>query len=355
MISYVVPVFADTLATVSLRLGKKEAAQGEEINVTVVVSGCPEIKSMALKPEYDSDGLELVSCEWSEEIRDNAIIADFDSEKGNAAVAFLSPADINGDVLVITFRVKDDASLAEFDISVYAVIKNGDIDIPNKPIENSIPVVCRHDISEGKLGIDEDGHWYKCSECYAKVNYEAHSKKNSVKENENAPTCTQKGSYDEVFYCEICDFEMMRTNVEVSEKGHNLTEVKAKKTTCTEDGNTAYYYCDICKSAFSDKDGKNALKNDSWIIKSGGHTKVNGVCTVCGEGELTFKYGDVDMDNSISSADARLVLRNSVGLEAFDEMQEILADVDFDNSISSADARLVLRNSVGLEKDFTRP
>lgn len=62
------------------------------------------------------------------------------------------------------------------------------------------------------------------------------------------------------------------------------------------------------------------------------------------------KLGDVDSDGSISSADARLVLRASVGLEELSAETIKLADVDFDGSISSADARLILRASVGLEE-----
>ncbi len=61
--------------------------------------------------------------------------------------------------------------------------------------------------------------------------------------------------------------------------------------------------------------------------------------------------GDVDCDGHITSADARLTLRRSVGLEMFKEwtLQYIAANVDDDISVSAADARLILRASVGLE------
>lgn len=65
--------------------------------------------------------------------------------------------------------------------------------------------------------------------------------------------------------------------------------------------------------------------------------------------EREFEPGDVDMDGYITSADARLALRASVGLENLSEIQSELADYDNDNEISSADARLILRKSVGLE------
>ncbi|MBQ6066252.1 MAG: dockerin type I repeat-containing protein [Clostridia bacterium] len=62
--------------------------------------------------------------------------------------------------------------------------------------------------------------------------------------------------------------------------------------------------------------------------------------------------GDVDGDGKVSSADARLALRASVGLEKYAKgsAQFTAADADKDGKITSADARLILRASVGLEK-----
>lgn len=64
--------------------------------------------------------------------------------------------------------------------------------------------------------------------------------------------------------------------------------------------------------------------------------------------------GDIDGDSKATSADARLALRASVGLEQFSAAQKTSADVDFDGKITSADARLILRASVGLEKLGTK-
>lgn len=67
-----------------------------------------------------------------------------------------------------------------------------------------------------------------------------------------------------------------------------------------------------------------------------------------------FLYGDVDCDGYIRAADARLCLRQSVGLESFKEgtRQHIACNVDGDDAIRAADARLILRYSVGLETSF---
>ena len=60
-------------------------------------------------------------------------------------------------------------------------------------------------------------------------------------------------------------------------------------------------------------------------------------------------WGDMDGDNKTTSGDARLVLRQSVGLEKYPEEATRRCDIDKDNKITSADARFVLRCSVGLE------
>ena len=58
--------------------------------------------------------------------------------------------------------------------------------------------------------------------------------------------------------------------------------------------------------------------------------------------------GDLDGDNTITSADALTVLRASVGLSKLTSDQTILADIDNDGTITSGDALAVLRCSVGL-------
>ena len=80
-------------------------------------------------------------------------------------------------------------------------------------------------------------------------------------------------------------------------------------------------------------------------------------CNICGkvryitpDGEV-YTPGDVDADGIISSADARLALRCSVGLEYFSQKSAscYACDADRDDRVTSADARLILRASVGLE------
>lgn len=60
--------------------------------------------------------------------------------------------------------------------------------------------------------------------------------------------------------------------------------------------------------------------------------------------------GDIDFNEKITAADARLALRAAVGLESLSSAQKLAADVDFDKKISASDARSILRAAVELEK-----
>lgn len=65
--------------------------------------------------------------------------------------------------------------------------------------------------------------------------------------------------------------------------------------------------------------------------------------------EYWTPLGDVDGDNDVTSADARQILRFSVGLDDPTEEQEFFGDMDDDFMLTASDARLALRTAVGLE------
>lgn len=60
--------------------------------------------------------------------------------------------------------------------------------------------------------------------------------------------------------------------------------------------------------------------------------------------------GDINNDSSVTAADARLALRQSVGLEKFTDEQKKRADINGDDKVTAADARIILRISVSLER-----
>ena len=80
---------------------------------------------------------------------------------------------------------------------------------------------------------------------------------------------------------------------------HNLSAFDAKEPTCTEDGNIAYWHCDICNKYFSDASATEIITYPETVINATGHTPVvdsyvaptydssgwteGSHCSVCGE------------------------------------------------------------------------
>ncbi len=65
-----------------------------------------------------------------------------------------------------------------------------------------------------------------------------------------------------------------------------------------------------------------------------------------------YLNGDADLDGRITSADARLILRYSVGLEALVGNALFASDRDGNGAVDAGDARLTLRAAVGLDPVF---
>lgn len=103
-----------------------------------------------------------------------------------------------------------------------------------------------------------------------------------------APTCTDKGTttYTAKVTFEKKDYADTKDVQDIKALGHKLTKTAAKVATCTEPGNSEYYTCGTCGKFFSDKDGKNEIVKDSWVIKALGHklTETPAVTPTCAAG-----------------------------------------------------------------------
>ena len=104
----------------------------------------------------------------------------------------------------------------------------------------------------------------------------------------DAPTCTDKGTttYTAKVTFETKDYTDTKDVQDIKALGHTLTKTAAKAATCTEAGNSEYYTCGTCGKFFSDKDGKNEIAKDSWVIAALGHklTKTPAVTPTCAAG-----------------------------------------------------------------------
>ena len=102
-------------------------------------------------------------------------------------------------------------------------------------------------------------------------------------------------------------------------------------------------------SVVVDKNGKALAAGE--LVGTGMRLIVKDGDRIIGEKIIVVPF-DVDGDAKLSSADARLALRESVGLEALADCQKAAADVDdksAERKITSADARAILRAAVGLD------
>ena len=103
-----------------------------------------------------------------------------------------------------------------------------------------------------------------------------------------APTCTDKGTttYTAKVTFEKKDYADTKDVQDIKALGHTLTKTPAKAATCTEAGNKEYYTCATCGKFFSDKDGKNEIAKDSWVIDALGHdlTETPAVTPTCAAG-----------------------------------------------------------------------
>ena len=120
----------------------------------------------------------------------------------------------------------------------------------------------------------------------ATLTVEPHVEGKVVVENNDDPTCTEPGKYDNVVYCTVCGDELSRETVTVDALGHKY-EATVTAPTCTEKGYTTYT-CSVC--------GDNYVADEVAAL---GHTKetipaveatfdnvgwTEGVkCSVCGE------------------------------------------------------------------------
>ena len=120
---------------------------------------------------------------------------------------------------------------------------------------------------------------YNCSRCDASyaadyVDALGHTPKAAVEENRTDPTCEQKGCYDIVVYCAVCETELSRQTNDIPALGHDWSEwavtTPAIPVTCTADGKTAVETrtCSRCTGVET---------RGGTVIEKNGHTPAQAV------------------------------------------------------------------------------
>lgn len=81
-------------------------------------------------------------------------------------------------------------------------------------------------------------------------------------------TCTQNGT--ETARCDRCDATDTREKPD-SALGHTAVQVEAKAPTCTEGGHIAYWYCQVCRTYFSDQALTQEITQEDTVLPAKGH------------------------------------------------------------------------------------
>lgn len=105
-----------------------------------------------------------------------------------------------------------------------------------------------------------------------------------------ASTCTENGNIA-YWYCdecgkyfsdENCTNEITLVDTVIPATGHTLTHIEQKDSTCTDNGNIEYWYCSECNKYFSDENCTTEITLSDTLITANGHNYVDGKCSECG-------------------------------------------------------------------------
>jgi len=107
-------------------------------------------------------------------------------------------------------------------------------------------------------GLTEGMHCDVCGEVFAaqvELPAKGHTNGDTVVENIVAPTCVNKGSYDNVTYCTVCTVETSRRTIEIAESGHTYGNTVVENVVAPDCENNGSYdnvvYCAICNTEIS--------------------------------------------------------------------------------------------------------
>ncbi len=144
------------------------------------------------------------------------------------------------------------------------LVKDGEHVQPKEPIVLKLRCPAWANMNELQLWHYENGSWHRMPS-WIEGNYiccitdslspfafrqgedePEHVPAEAVRENEVKATCTQKGTYDEVIYCQDCGIEIKRSTIEAPALGHSFTNYVYNNDATAEADGTKTAKCDRC-------------------------------------------------------------------------------------------------------------
>lgn len=323
-------VFAKEPASVVIS-SVPDAKAGDTVTVTISVKDCPVASSIAIIPRYDNSSLEFVGGKW---LLSDALISDTKFDPASSII-YAVATDINGDIMSLTFRIKDGISSKNLSVSCTIVIKSGSTAITTSVQAGTIAVACSHanttNIAAVPATCKDTGFTagVYCNDCdtyisghevipktdshtygsYVKVDAVNHKRVCSVCGNVETeehewdngtvtlqPTHTAFG--EKMHSCLHCSATKTEQVAKLTKHTYDMknTEARYLKSAATCQQKAAYYYSCVCgeKGAATFEYGTFASHNyGSWI------PEVSATCTKAGtkghyECSVCHKYFDTE-------------------------------------------------------------
>ena len=311
------PAFAAS-GSLSVSSSKTNPTVGDEVTLTVSMSGTDNATSMALTFQYDTNAIEIKSGEW---LKTGSALANFDKANNAAAIAFTSATDLNGNLFKIVVTVKSSAAKGNTTVTVKPVVKNGGTAISCAEANTTLKVTCKTHRYGNWEKANDSQHKHTCSECghvetanhtwnsgtvtkaatcketgvktYTCTTCSATKKEIIAKTNNHsfgdwkqtkAPTCTDAGT--ETRTCTVCGKPETRN---ISALGHSFSNpTVTKRPTCTEAG-VETGTCTRCKQTATSAIKPTGHKFGEWSDSKAATCTEGGtqkrVCATCGAEE----------------------------------------------------------------------
>lgn len=355
--SLCIPAFSANVMTISIP--NTIAKVGEEVTIDVILENNPGINYLKLKVEY-SPYMTITS------VKDGKLFEFMRPVPGNKDsnpyVYVYSAAENEyyaGKMFSITFKVSDDAPIKDHfaAVSVVQCLNQANEDVEVNTVSGMISVI-NNDIhvhsynsSVTSATCTEKGYTTytcECGDTYKENYVDATGHTPEVVPGKPA-TETETGLTDGE-KCTVCGvITKEQSEIPVIEHKHNYVS-NVTEPTCSEKGFTTYT-CS-CGDSYTDNYVSatgNHVDNDSNYKCDYCETDLPRLPVTGGDDNKDYSLGDINDDDKITAADARIILRTAARLETLTEIQMLAADIDGNGKVTASDARVALRISAKLD------
>ena len=225
---------------IGISVSSAEGQPGDTVTVTVSLTENPGFAFTNLKPVYDENvldaptikGINLGGVKWT--IKTSAVWSDADNTYDT------------GDILTLTFHIKEDAPAGDTVVSVEALEAFD-------AVEEVVDVA----ITAGSITITGGSHVHSMMEVPLKD-----------------ATCATPGN-SAYWYCEECgkyfsdadgEYEIPEDSWVIPSTDHDLSHVEAIPATIDSEGNIEYWTCSSCGKYFSDENGAVEIAQQDTVI-----------------------------------------------------------------------------------------